>query len=141
MTGPLGFADGPEKHSVQLSMRDRMQYLRFMYTCLFESSEFGGTCIDSLIMHYPNDLALINNLNQTGLNDTFMFAGAVKVSPLVNKIMAGQTSYKSHFPKGRWVNLATLKVLESTADGLYDLPISETTTVIKHLRPGAMIPW
>jgi alpha-glucosidase (family GH31 glycosyl hydrolase) len=56
ITGPLGFTDKTMMHSVQLSMRDRMQYLRFMYTCLFESSEFGGTCIDSLIFHFPLDV-------------------------------------------------------------------------------------
>jgi alpha-glucosidase (family GH31 glycosyl hydrolase) len=141
VTGPLGFKDGLKKYSAQLSMRDRMQFLRFMYTCLFESSEFGGTCIDSLVFHFPTDLNATNNLNQSGVNDTFMFAGAVKVSPVVSEIKDGQKTFKSHFPKGRWVNLATLKVLEAEYDGLQDLPVEETTTVTKHLRPGYMIPW
>lgn len=99
-------------------MRDRMQFLRFMYTCLYESYEFGGTCIDSLVFHFPTDLNATNNINQTGVNDTFMFGGAVKVSPIVSEVMEGQKTFKSHFPKGRWVNLATLKVLDAQFDGL-----------------------
>lgn len=38
-------------------MHDRMQYLRLMYTCLFEASEFGGSCFDPIFFHYPMDLA------------------------------------------------------------------------------------
>jgi len=112
-----------------------------MYTCLFESSEFGGTCIDSLIFHFPIDLEEQNNMNMTGYNDTFMFAGAVKVSPIVNQVQLNQTTFMSHFPKGRWVNLATLNVLDAQMDALYNLSVSEATTVTKHLRPGYMIPW
>ena len=63
-----------------------MQYLRFMYTCLFESSEFGGTCIDPLIFLYPMDVNATNNINKTGVNDTFIFGGAVKVSPIVETV-------------------------------------------------------
>jgi len=57
-----------------------------MYTCLFESSEFGGTCIDPLIFHFPIDLNARNNMNKSGVNDTFIFGGAVKVSPIVDSV-------------------------------------------------------
>jgi alpha-glucosidase (family GH31 glycosyl hydrolase) len=62
-------------------MHDRMQYLRLMYTCLFEASEFGGSCIEPLYFHYTLDLASMTE--ETGTNDTFIFGGAVKVSPIV----------------------------------------------------------
>jgi alpha-glucosidase (family GH31 glycosyl hydrolase) len=35
------------------SMYDRYQYLRLLYTCLFEASTFGSTCFDPLFYHYP----------------------------------------------------------------------------------------
>ena len=141
VTGPLGFHDDIKRTAVKLSMRDRMQYLRFMYTCLFESYEYGGTCIDSLIFHFPTDLNVVNNISMPGVNDTFMFGGAVKVSPIVSEIKDGQKTFKSHFPKGRWVNLATLRVLVADSDDLKELPVVEAVTVTKHLRPGYMIPW
>jgi len=62
-------------------MHDRMQYLRLMYTCLFEASEFGGSCIEPLYFHYTLDLTSMTE--ETGTNDTFIFGGAVKVSPIV----------------------------------------------------------
>lgn len=62
-------------------MHDRMQYLRLMYTCLFEASEFGVSCIEPIYFHYTLDLASM--AEETGTNDTFIFAGAVKVSPIV----------------------------------------------------------
>ena len=37
------------------SIYDRYQYLRHMYTCLFEVSQWGGSCIDPLFYYYPED--------------------------------------------------------------------------------------
>lgn len=36
-------------------MYDRYQYLRLMYTCMFEASKFGTTCFDPLFYHFPED--------------------------------------------------------------------------------------
>lgn len=36
-------------------MHDRYQYSRMMYTCLFESMKYGGTCFDPLFYYYPTD--------------------------------------------------------------------------------------
>jgi hypothetical protein len=72
----------------------------------------------------------------TGTNDTFMFGGAVKVSPVVTQTTAG--TFKSHFPKGRWLNLATLETKAVAQDGQIDLNIQ--STVNAHLRPGGIIP-
>jgi hypothetical protein len=62
-------------------MHDRLQYLRLMYTCLFEASEFGGSCFDPLYFHHTLDLT--GYADEAGTNDTFIFANAVKVSPIV----------------------------------------------------------
>ena len=87
-------------------MHDRMQYMRLMYTCLFEASEFGGTCIDPLFFHYESDL--LSKVDEKGTNDTFLFAGAVKVSPIVTPKEGQNNTFRTHFPAGRWVNLANL---------------------------------
>jgi alpha-glucosidase (family GH31 glycosyl hydrolase) len=116
-------------------MRDRMQFLRFMYTCLFESSEFGGSCFDPLYFHYNMNLGALEDTQ--GVNDTFIFGGAVKVSPIVHK-QNGPT-FKSHFPKGRWLNLGNLETLAVEQDGLVDLKVEPI--VNSHLRPGSIIPW
>lgn len=53
----------------------------------------------------------------------------------------GSTTFKSHFPAGRWVNLAnTAEVLVADKDGVYDLSFG-SPTVQKHLRPGSLIPF
>jgi alpha-glucosidase (family GH31 glycosyl hydrolase) len=117
-------------------MRDRMQYLRFMYTCLFEASTFGGSCFDPLYFHYTQDEKARENV--FGTNDTFIFGNAVKVSPLITPSNGAKT-FKSYFPKGKWLNLANMQVKDVTQDGPVDLDIQPTVNV--HLRPGSIVPW
>jgi len=38
VTGPLGFQNADNIKLVKSAMLDRMRYLRFMYTCMFEAS-------------------------------------------------------------------------------------------------------
>ncbi len=58
---------------------DRYQYLRHMYTCLFEVNQWGGSCIDPLFYYYPDDDNLFVNIEES-----FMVGGALKVSPILN---------------------------------------------------------
>ena len=37
------------------SIYDRYQYLRHMYTCLYETMMSGGTCFDLMFYNYPED--------------------------------------------------------------------------------------
>lgn len=37
------------------TMHDRYQFLRHMYTCMFEAFKYGGTCIDPLFYYFPTD--------------------------------------------------------------------------------------
>ena len=55
---------------------DRYQYLRHMYTCLFEASTSGRTCFDPLLFHYPEDNEVYMNIEHT-----FLVGDALKVSP------------------------------------------------------------
>jgi len=116
-------------------MHDRMQYLRLMYTCLFESSDSGNTCIDPIQFSYPVAIGSIP-LSQ----DSFMFAGSLKVSPIVSDASQSST-FKSYFPsaQGAWVNMADWSEIITGADGLVDLHVRDTVNA--HLAPGALIPF
>lgn len=37
------------------SMLDRYQYIRHLYTCIYEANQNGGTCFDPLFYYYPLD--------------------------------------------------------------------------------------
>jgi alpha-glucosidase (family GH31 glycosyl hydrolase) len=37
------------------SIYDRYSYLRHLYTCLFEVSQWGGSCFDPLFYYFPED--------------------------------------------------------------------------------------
>jgi alpha-glucosidase (family GH31 glycosyl hydrolase) len=137
VTSPLAFKDPAKKQALWKTMRDRMQYLRFMYTCLFEASEWGGSCFDPIYFHHTLDVSSMEDV--TGTNDTFIFGGAVKVSPVLDHLPEGTHTFKSHFPKGRWLNLATMEVVEAKTDSeVVHNATQETANV--NLRPGSMIP-
>jgi alpha-glucosidase (family GH31 glycosyl hydrolase) len=83
-----------------------------IYTCLYEASTNGGTCFDPLFYYYPYDLHTYVNYEHT-----FMVAGAVKVSPILEKLAVNQTTYQSYFPAGKWVNLADYnEVIDSNGE-------------------------
>jgi len=68
--------DEPYRSIIRRTMLDRYQYLRQLYTCLFDMSNNGGSCFDPLFYHFPNDTQLYQNYESS-----FMFAGAIKVTP------------------------------------------------------------
>ena len=80
-------------------MFDRYQYLRHMYTCLYESMMDGGSCFDPLFYHYPED----DNLYKE-IESSFLIANALKISPVLNPGVFD--TFPSYFPKGKWVSMA-----------------------------------
>ena len=64
-------------------MHDRMQYLRLMYTCMFEVTDSGGTCLDPVHLRYP----VSSDKFKAVLPDVttqFIFSGSLLVSPIMN---------------------------------------------------------
>ena len=59
-----------------------------MYTCLFEVSQNGGSCIDPLFYYYPDD-----DNTYTDVEHTFMVGGAIKVSPVLDALTEGQKTF------------------------------------------------
>lgn len=115
---------------------DRLQYLRHLYTCLFEAHESGQTCFDPLLFHYPEDDAVFEDIEHS-----FIVGDALKVSP---KLTPGDEKYQSYFPAGTWVSMKdfsqTVTPKAGTVGEWLDLD-APTDTVNVHLRPGYMIPW
>lgn len=116
------------------SLFDRYQYLRHLYTCLFEVHQNGGTCFDPLFYYYPEDDNLFDNPEQS-----FIVGGALKVSPIL-AALGTNTTFVSYFPKGKWVSLRDFTVLDFTlAGGNATLPAANTVQV--HLKEGSIIPF
>ena len=74
-----------------------------MYTCIFETTINGGTCLDPLEWLY--DVATDKQTWGGPASKTFMFAKTLKVSPILNATN-GAKDFNSYFPKGKWVNMA-----------------------------------
>ena len=112
-------------------MHDRMQYLRLMYTCMFQTSENGGTCLEPLEFLFE-----IPTNNYSISTNSFMFAGSIKVSPIMNATNLSNT-FESYFPKGNWVNLAQWAEVIVGSDNVQTLKVRDTVNA--HLAPGALI--
>jgi alpha-glucosidase len=119
------------------SLYDRYQYLRHLYTCLFEVHQNGGTCFDPLFYYFPEDDTLFTNPEES-----FIVGGALKVSPVLASFngTTGARTYSSYFPKGKWVSLIDYSIIDNSAEGaLVNLTAGNTVQV--HLKEGSIIPF
>lgn len=136
-TDPFSFTNQVYAQQVKKSMHDRMQYLRLLYTCLYQTSTSGGTCLDPIQFHFNVPAAKWG----TGLPDftsSYVVAGALLVSPVMNATN-GATTFKSYLPKvnGAWVNMADWSVVQGT-DDLVTMNVRDTVNI--HLAPGNLVP-
>jgi alpha-glucosidase (family GH31 glycosyl hydrolase) len=113
------------------SIFDRYQYLRHLYTCLFEASQSGGSCFDPLFYYYPEDDKAFENVEAS-----FIVGGALKVSPVLQPNMA---TYESYFPAGAWVSLRDFSIINNTVGQMVNLTAANTVQV--HLKEGSLIPF
>ncbi len=67
-----------------------MEYLRYMYTKLFEASKFGGTVIRPLFFEFPSMHI------EDSYEASFMVGSALKVNPVLKK----GSKIQSPFPAG-----------------------------------------
>lgn len=107
-----------------------------MYTCLYEVSSWGGSCIDPAFYYYPTD----DNLYQDP-SASFMVGGALLVTPVLTG--GDPQTFTAYLPKGQWVNLAspTFSVNGNNQAGSTVTLNAQSKTVNVHLRPGSLIPW
>ena len=70
-----------------------------------------------------------------------MVANNLKVSPILNKLADGATTYEAYFPQGKWVNLADLtEIIDTTSGGKY-VNLTVKSTINVHLKQGGLIPY
>jgi len=123
---------GQYKEWAKNAINDRYQYLRHMYTCLYEASHSGTTCFDPLLFHYPADEQVYKDIEHS-----FIVGDALKVSP---KLEAGNDTFMSYFPTGKWVSMQNYTdIVNVTGDGEWKLLDATLPTVNVHLRPGHMV--
>jgi alpha-glucosidase (family GH31 glycosyl hydrolase) len=121
-------------------MHDRFQYLRLLYTCMYEGMQgdptLGTTCFDPVFYYTPNDDKAYDDMEST-----FIFGGAVKVSPVLANLTADQKTIVSYFPlvNGMWVSLLDhTQILGGGKSYELDATIPSAHA---HLMPGKVIPF
>lgn len=117
-------------------MYDRLQYVRHMYTCLYEASANGGTCFDPLFYDYPDVNSTFEDIEHT-----FLVGGSYKVTPVLEPNATNVTSF---FPNGKWLNMKGFKdVIHARNDSLggefvtLEAPYNSSVIDVNvHLKPG-----
>jgi len=118
------------------AIHDRLQYLRHLYTCLFEASKSGQTCFDPLFFHYPYDDSTFMETEHS-----FIVGDALKVSPV---LAPGVKTIRSYFPRGSWVSMkdfGDIVTPNASLQGEWLHLKAPTDTVNVHLRPGFLVPF
>jgi alpha-glucosidase (family GH31 glycosyl hydrolase) len=112
-----------------------MEYLRYMYTKLYETYKFGGTVIRPLFFEFPNDPKCHDDYEHT-----FMVGDALKVSPVLTKQTT--TEFATYFPEdSAFIDLNNYSKEIITSKGKQQALIISDETVNVHLRGGKIIPW
>lgn len=120
---------------------NRYQYIRQIYTCLFRVSQEGGTCVDPLLMHYPDDKYTFDPLST---ENSFILADSLKVVPVLNPMPAGKTemNVRTYFPKGEWVNMANYSDIRGNLlNGQWievPAPVAQDENILTYLKPGSI---
>lgn len=109
------------------AMLDRYQYMRALYTCLFEASKYGSTCFDPAFYYFNTEDPLFAQIEQH-----IIFAGAIMVNPS----LTDEDFVDAYFPKGTW---ASLNNLGSIIEGGKSVILDATTSINAHLMPGKLV--
>jgi len=131
--------DEPFKSMATAALQERLRYTRHLYSCLYEAQSGGGTCFDPLLFHFP-----LEDEAYSKTEHSFIFANALKITPVLDAETSAGDSVSSFFPKGTWVsmnNYSEIIVSEGGADGWRNLPVSQTpeNMINTHLMPGAIV--
>lgn len=111
--------------------------MRQMYTCLFETSQFGGTCFDPVAFRFPE----LDDAHKD-YEQQFIAAGWFLVTPVLTNDTDLVTSY---FPNGNWTSMKNFSQVVEINDpsggsmATYSAPRDENATVNVYLMPGAIV--
>jgi len=123
--------------SAYKALRFRYSLIRYMYTQMFLSSNYGGVVFQPIFFQFPNDEVAYNNIDFQ-----FMLGDALLVSPVLNLQENNITAY---FPNANWNEFPSGKNVTdfnaSASSGVYvNLPGSFNTLNV-HLRGGSILPY
>lgn len=77
----------------------------------------------------------------TDIERTFIVGDAIKVSPVLENLEQLTDEFSVFFPPGRWVDLDDFSVTSVTKTNGETIKLNaSSTTVRKHLMPGAILP-
>jgi len=93
------------------------------------------------MFHFPTD---DETFNISSTEHSFIFANALKVTPVLDEATSDGDSVSSYFPKGTWVSMndySNIVTSEGGQDGWKSLPVDwkNSTKINTHLMPGAMV--
>lgn len=99
---------------------------------MYEVNQEGGSCIDPVFYHFADDETVYHNISST-----FIFANAIKVSPVLEALGADAKTFQAYFPKGAWASLTDFGAIVNSQGEWVDLP-ADHHLVQAHLMPGAL---
>lgn len=119
---------------------NRYQYIRQIYSCLFEVSQEGGSCVDPLFYHFPTDERLFD---PTQTENSFILAGALKVVPVLEPAVVDTTQMvRTYFPTGEWVNMNDYSDIRGNwINGTWQevpAPVGNDN-ILTYLKPGSIV--
>ena len=131
--------DEPFKSMARSALHQRLQYTRQLYSCLYEASRDGGTCFDPLMFHFPMEDQTFSETEHS-----FIFANALKITPVLDAETSDGDSVRSYFPEGTWVNMnnySEIIVSEGGELGWMNLTVDKSAEnlINTHLMPGAIV--
>lgn len=93
------------------------------------------------MFHYPTD---DETFDIKSTEHSFIFANALKVTPVLDEATSDGDTVSSYFPKGTWVsmnNYSDIITSDGGQDGWIDLKVSwnESDKINTHLMPGAIV--
>lgn len=116
------------------AIRLRYSLLRYMYTCLFKSSEFGDPTIRHPMYDWPGVKELVNNEN------SFMIGPAIRISANFD-ISEEPNKFTAPFAQGRYLEYIQYTIIE-VKGSVEEIELYNGFDVPNiHIREGSILPF
>eukprot|EP00117_Sycon_ciliatum_P005047 scpid16314/ scgid9155/ Sucrase-isomaltase, intestinal; Sucrase; Isomaltase len=119
---------------MKASIRQRYSLLRYMYTCLYKSHRLGDPTIRHPMFEWPDINEMVNN------EDSFLIGDHVRISANFD-ISPEPVDFKSHFPKGKWIDYNTynMTIVTDKVEHLSLYKGWDYTNI--HIKEGSILPF
>ena len=113
---------------VKRAIELRYQLLPYIYTCFYESHQYGLPVFRPLIMEYEKDENVLN------IKEQFMIGSNLLICPVLHK---GERSKIVYLPKGQWYNYNTNEVFEGESRYKFQCNLDQ---ILFFVKAGSIIP-